>query len=113
MVHVCASFWPRREAMLRDRYGPDRIDPPAHDENAKTPVIHILGYDAAGEPIVTQPRTNWRSITKPVAAWQRQSVNIELSLSQLSHESSPSIFASSCGNSIDINMLGSDLTSIR
>jgi len=80
--------------MLRDRYGPDRIDPPAHDENAKTPVIHILGYDAAGEPIVTQPRTNWRSITKPVAAWQRQSINVELSLSQIFHGFYPlSIFA--------------------
>lgn len=83
--------------MLLDRYGPDRIDPPAHDENAKTPIVHILGYNAAGETIVTQPRTNWRSITKPVAARQRQSVNVELSLSQLFHGFYPlSIFSAFC-----------------
>jgi hypothetical protein len=83
--------------MLFYRYGPDRIDPPTHDDNAKTPIVHILGYNATTKTIVIKPRTNWRSITKPVASWQRQSVNIKLALMQLSHRSYPSsIFAAFC-----------------
>lgn len=88
--HVCTGLCPRPEAMLFDRYGPDRIDPPTHDDNAKTRIVHILGCNATTKTIVTQPRTNWRSITKPVASWQRQSQNVKLSLMQLSYRFYPS-----------------------